>query len=181
MDVPMSATTRPPVRQLPPGRTARGRDRLRGLVTRRRVVSSLALSIAAALLVVGLQESQDGGVELRRSRPAAVLRVFPSEEAASLRQEPIGAQLADDFTGELEVDGRPIPLDQLERPEPISTDNAPAARGLAGLNQVSFTPGRGKDIEMLAPGSHTARLLFWRKVGETKANSVPYVWTFTAS
>ncbi len=178
----MSTSTRPPVRQLPPSRRRPGRrKRLRGLVTTRRVVSSLALAVAAALLVIGFQESQDGGVDVRQSRPAAVLRVFPSEGAASLRQEPIGAQLADDFTGELEVDGRSIPLDQLERPEPISADNAPAVRGLAGLNQVSFTPGRGKDIEMLTPGSHTARLLFWRKVGETKANSVPYVWTFTAS
>ncbi len=181
MGFPMTTSTRPPVRELPPGSRARRRDRLRGLVTRRRVVSSLALAIAAALLVVGLQESQDGGVELRRSRPAAVLRVFPGEDSASLRQEPIGAQLNDDFTGEIEVDGRAIPLDQLERPAPISADNAPAARGLTALNQVSFTPGPGKDIEMLAPGRHTARLLFWRKVGETRAQAAPYVWSFTAS
>ena len=177
----MSTTTRPHVRPLPPGPPARRRDRLRGLVTRRRVVSSLALACAFALLVVGLQESQDGGVELRQSRPAGVLRVFPTEGASSLRQEPIGAQLADELTGELEVDGRPIPLDQLERPEPIAADSSPAARGLAGLNVVSFTPGRGKDIETLEPGSHTARLLFWRKVGETRAEAAAYTWTFTAS
>lgn len=178
----MSTSTRPSVRQLPPGRRSRRRDRLHGLVTRRRVVSSLALAVAATLLVIGLQESQDGGVELRLSRPAAVLRVFPSEDAASLRQEPIGAQLADDFTGELEIDGRPIPLDQLERPEvAVAGDNAPAARGLSGLNQVSFTPGPGKDIVTLAPGSHTARLLFWRKIGETSAQAAPYSWGFTAS
>jgi len=151
------------------------------LFTRRRVVSSLALAIAFALMVLGFQESQDGGVEQRASRPASVKRVFPSEGASSLRQEPIGAQLGDDFTGELEVDGRPIPLDQLELPSPISADNAPAARGLTGLNQVSFTPGPGKEIETLEPGSHTVRLLFWRKVGETREQAVPYSWTFSAS
>ncbi|CAA9238284.1 MAG: hypothetical protein AVDCRST_MAG76-1622 [uncultured Acidimicrobiales bacterium] len=177
----MSTSTRPPVGQLPPGRPSRGRERLRGLITRRRVVSSLALAIAAALLVIGFQESQDGGVELRQSRPASIIRVFPTEGSSSLRQEPIGAQLADEFTGELEVDGRAIPLDQLEKPPAAAGDNAPAARGLTGLNQVSFTPGPGKDIESLAPGGHTARLLFWRKVGETRAQAVPYTWSFTAS
>lgn len=177
----MSTTARPPARQMPPGEPSRGRSRLRGLVTRRRAVSSVALAIAAALLVVGFQESKEPGVELRQSRPAPVLRVFPVEGAASLRQEPIGGQLDDDFTGELEVDGRPIPLDQLERPEPIQGDNAPAVRGLSGLNQVSFTPGAGKDITSLAPGTHTARLLFWRKVGETSEQAQAYSWSFTAS
>ena len=177
----MSTSTRPPVGQLPPGPPARRRDRLQGLVTRRRVVSSLALAVAAALLVVGLQESQDGGVELRRSRPASVLRVFPTEGSSSLRQEPIGAQLADEYTGELEVDGRPIPLDQLQRPEPSAGDNAPAARGLTGLNQVSFTPGPGKDIVSLEPGRHTARILFWRRADQTRAQAAAYPWEFTAS
>ncbi len=177
----MSTTTRPPNRHLPPAPPARRRDRLQGLVTRRRVVSSVALAVAAALLVIGFQESQDGGVQLQRSRPTAVLRVFPSEGSASLRQEPIGAQLADEYTGELEVDGRPIPLDQLERPEPAAGDNAPAARGLAGLNQVSFTPGPGKDIVSLEPGRHTARILFWRRADQTRDQAAAYPWEFTAS
>ncbi len=177
----MSTTTRPPVRQLPPGVAVRRRDRLRGLVTRRRVISSLALAFAAGLLVLGLQESQDPSTQPRQSRPAPVLRVFPVEGAASLRQEPIGAQLGDDYTGEIEVDGQPIPVDQLERPEPIQGDSSPAARGLSGLNQVSFTPGPDRAIESLAPGAHTVRILFWLKVGETRDQAQAYSWGFTAS
>ncbi len=110
-----------------------------------------------------------------------MLRVFPSEGSSSLRQEPIGAQLADEYTGELEVDGRPIPLDQLERPESAAGDNAPAARGLTGLNQVSFTPGPGKDIVSLEPGRHTARILFWRRADQTRDQAAAYPWEFTAS
>ncbi len=178
----MSTSTRPPVRQLPPARRRPSRrDRLRGLVTRRRVVSSLALSFAAALLVIGFQESQDGGVAARQSRPAAVLSVFPTEGAASLRQEPIGARLADEFTGEIEIDGRAIPVDQTVRPVVATGDNAPAARGLSGLNQVSFTPGPGQDIVSLSPGTHSARILFWRTAGETREQAAAYSWTFTAS
>jgi hypothetical protein len=179
----MTTSSRPQVRELPPERRRPGRrDRLRGLVTRRRVVSSLALSVAAALLVIGLQESQDGGTAAFQSRPAAVLSVFPAERAASLRQEPIGARLADEFTGELEVDGRPIPVDQTERPPVVTPgESAAAPRGLAGLNQVSFTPGPGKEITSLDPGPHTARVLYWRKIGETREQAAVYAWTFNAS
>ena len=178
----MSTSARPPVRQLPPSRRRPGRrERLQGLVTLRRAVSSVALAVAAGLLVVGLQESQDGGVDVRQSRPAAVLRVFPTEGAASLRQEPIGAQLAEGLTGEIEVDGRPIPADQTERPAPITGTNASAPRGLSGLNQVSFTPGPGKDIVSLSPGSHTARILYWNQIGESRAQAQAYTWSFKAS
>ena len=176
----MSTTTRPPVRQLPPAKRGR-RSRLEGLVTTRRVVSSVALAVAASLLVIGFQESQDGGIDVRQSRPAAVLRVFPTEGAASLRQEPIGAQLADEYTGEVEIDGRPIPADQTERPVVGTGPNSPAARGLSGLNQVSFTPGPGRDIVSLSPGTHTARILYWKKVGETREQALLYSWSFTAS
>ena len=175
----MSTTTRP--RQLEPVGGPTGRSRLRGLVTTRRVVSSLALAVATALLVVGFQESKDGGGDLRQSRPAGVLRVFPAEGAASLRQEPIGAQLADELTGEIELDGRPIPADQTERPVVATGENTPAARGLTGLNQVSFTPGPGKDIVSLSPGAHVARILFWNKASETREQALAYSWSFTAS
>ena len=175
----MSTTSRPAVRELPPSH--RRPSRLQGLVTRRRVVSSLALSVAAALLVIGFQESQDGGPEVRLTRPTPVLRVFPTEGATSLRQEPIGAQLADEYTGEIEVDGRPIPVDQTERPVVATGDDTAAPRGLSGLNQVSFTPGPGKDITSLRPGAHTARLLYWRKIGETRSQALAYSWTFTAT
>jgi len=177
----MSTTTRIPVRPSPPPDRPSRRGRIRGLVTTRRVVSSLVLAIAAALLVIGLQESQDGGSAVRQSRPAAVLRVFPAEGAAALRQEPIGAQLADDFTGELEVDNQPIPLDQTDRPVPVSSDNSPAPRGLSGLNQVSFKPDAGKVISSLSPGGHVARLLYWNKIGETRDQALVYSWSFTAS
>jgi len=175
----MSTTTRPPVRELPPSR--RRPSRFHGLVTRRRVVSSLALAGASALLVLGFQESQDGGVDVRQSRPAAVLRVFPTEGAAALRQEPIGAQLADELTGEIEVDGRAIPVDQTERPVVSTGANTPAARGLSGLNQVSFTPGPGKDITSLSPGDHVVRILYWRTAGETRDQAAAYSWSFTAT
>jgi hypothetical protein len=175
----MSTTTSP--RPLGPGEQPGRRHRLQGLVTTRKVVSSLALAVAAALLVVGLQESHDGGTSVPQSRPSGVIRVFPTEGAASLRQEPIGAQLADELTGEIELDGRAIPVDQTERPVVASGQNAPAARGLSGLNQVSFTPGPGKDVVSLSPGAHTVRILYWNQASETREQALVYTWSFNAS
>ena len=156
-------------------------SRLRGLFTTRRVVSSLALAIATGLLVIGFQGARDEQTSVRLARPAPVMLVFPAEGASSLRQEPIGAQLADDFTGELAVDGDPIPLDQTQRPGTIGKDNTPAAAGLAGLNQYSFTPGAGKEIERLAPGPHHATIYYWLRVGGSREAAESYSWTFSAS
>ena len=174
----MGTTTRSNVRELPSA--GRRSSRLAGLFTKRRVVSSLLLAVATALLIAGLWESEDGATIVQR-RPAVVLDVFPAEGAAALRQEPIGARLADEYTGEVEVDGRSIPVDQMERPPVAAGQNAPAPKGLSGLNQVSFTPGAGKEIESLRPGAHTARILYWKKVGGTREQAAAYSWSFTAS
>ena len=60
-------------------------------------------------------------------------------------------------------------------------DNTPAARGLSGLNQVSFTPGPDKEIETLNPGPHVVRIFYWKKLGETRDQAATYSWSFTAS
>lgn len=156
-------------------------SRVRGLVTTRRVVSSVALAVATGLLVIGFQGARDQTATVQAVRPAAVLLVFPAEGASSLRQEPIGAQLADEFTGELAVDGAPIPLDQTQRPGSIGKDNTPAAAGLAGLNQYSFAPGAGKEIERLAPGPHRATIYYWDRVTGSRETAMAYDWTFTAA
>lgn len=89
--------------------------------------------------------------------------------------------MADEFTAELEVDGRPIPLDQTLRPVISAGDNTPAPKGLTGLNEFSFTPGAGKDISSLSPGTHTVRVRYWLSVSETIDQAMAYSWTFTAS
>lgn len=120
--------------------TASRRPGLRELMPPHRIVISLILAVAVGLLWLGFTESRDGGTVVRPTRPAVVTRVFPVEHGLGLRQEPIGFELAVGYTGELQVDGRDIPLDQLVRPQPPApNDNAPANRGLAGLNQFSFS------------------------------------------
>jgi len=147
----------------------------------RRVIISLLLAVAGGCLVIAFQESADPRTEVS-VRPAGVIEVFPSEGARVLRQERVGAQLADGLTGELEIDGVSIPLDQLLRPQdPIGSDAGPAAKGLAGLNEVSFTPGPGKEIERFRPGDHTARILFWDRLTSSRERAEAYSWRFAVT
>lgn len=154
----------------------------RRAVTPWRIAVSLLLALAAAFIVIAFQQSADPRAEVR-IRPAAVVQVFPQEGARVLRQERIGAQLADGYTGELEIDGVSIPLDQLVRPQdPIAADAAtPAAKGLAGLNEVSFTPGDGKEIERLGSGDHLAEIIFWNRATSSREAADRYTWRFSVS
>ena len=171
-----TTTTRSPVRELPPSR--RRPSRLVGLFTKRRVVSSLLLAVATALLLAGLWESEDQGTVTVQRRPAAVTAVFPGEGTVAPPQQSVGAALSPGLTGELEIDRRPIPADQTERPRAATGQNDPAQIGLAGLNQVSFTPGKGKEIEALEPGDHRARIFYW-PIGETRQQAKSYEWDFS--
>ena len=73
--------------------------------------------------------------------------------------------LKDSFTGVLFIDGNRLPEDQ--------TKIVPA------LGQVSFRPGPEKDIRALAPGHHSATILYWpQDKDESLAKS--YTWQFTA-
>jgi hypothetical protein len=158
------------------------RGRLASLFTLWRLVVSLLLAIAGGCLVIAFQEAADPQPEVNL-RPAAVVSVFPAEGARVLRQERIGAQLADGFTGELEIDGVAMPLDQLARPQdPIGSDaGVPAAKGLAGLNEVFFVPGTGKEIERLRPGDHRATILFWDRATSSRERAETYSWDFAVS
>ena len=155
-----------------------------GLVNRRRIVISLLLALALGMLLLGFWGSRDAEIPLKL-RPVEIVRVFPAEgDPLRLRQEPVGFQLAEDYTGELRIDGVDIPLDQLQSPDRIPAgggDNRPAPAGLSGLNEFSFRPGAGTDIERLAPGDHTATALYWRRGIETRDQARAYTWKFTAS
>lgn len=154
--------------------------RIRAMFVPRRMLLSLALSAGIAMVVVGFLEAADPPVP--QARPVEIVRVFPGEnDPIGLLQQPIGYQLADDFTGELRVDDRDIPLDQLVRSDAVATDQSKAAAGLAGLGEVKFTPGPGKEIVRLSPGTHTATALYWKKVGETRESARYYRWTFKAT
>lgn len=133
----------------------------RQLITPYRVIVSVLLASAAAMLYVGFVSSVDRTPEdtLRDQR---VVTVEPAADGSALRQSRIFVQLADNYTGVLVIDGREIPEDQLDRRE--------------GLNTVGFTPGPGLEIDELNPGERCAVVVYWPASSTREASSTSYRW-----
>jgi hypothetical protein len=135
------------------------------LFTVRRLVLSLVVVGALALIAVGLSTTKEpeNTVDIAG---AVVKQVFPPNGNLDLRQAVIGFQLDQFHAGRLIVDDTPIPDDQV--------------RVQAVLNIYRYQPGPGTETGALAPGMHTATVVFWeRSKGETDA-AQRYTWRFTA-
>ena len=132
------------------------------LITLRRVVLSLIVVGALALIAIGfsLTKEPDPTVQITDS---AVRQVFPPGGELDLRQSDIGFQLDPQYDGRLKVDGLDIPDDQV--------------RFQIGVNLWLFRPGPGTETGALRPGRHTATAVFWKK-GKTEASGRTYSWSF---
>ncbi|HUS61366.1 MAG TPA: hypothetical protein VMY34_04155, partial [Acidimicrobiales bacterium] len=101
--------------------------------------------------------------ETQPEPPDAVKRVFPVPNDLQLRQEAIGYELEDGFTGALRIDATEIPDDQLDR--------------IGGINRISYVASEGKETGRLAPGRHCAVALYW-DVDDGREKSSTYRWCF---
>jgi hypothetical protein len=91
-----------------------------------------------------------------------VIRLSPCPNDTELRQGLIGADLLAGYQGELLVDNVQIPAEELRT---------------GGPNQIYFQPGPGTITGALAPGRHTATLIFWSST-KTKAEGDQQSWPF---
>ena len=133
----------------------------RRLVTVPRVVMSLLLAVAAAGMYVAFTLHEE--TPSSQTRPGAVRVVSPAPGSLEVRQTTVFYELASAYDGTLRISGVEVPEDQLDVIE--------------GLNRISFTPGAGKEIESLEPGSQVVTAIFWpRAVGRRAA--VTYTWRF---
>lgn len=130
---------------------------------RRLIVGLLLLAALGAFAVAGRNGTTDPEPFLSGD---AVEAVIPANGSPSvLRQAEIGIDLATGWTGELTINGTPIPDDQLRRNDP--------------LNQLFFTPGPGTDIERLDAGLVIVSASIWRYVdGETREDARQVSWSF---
>jgi hypothetical protein len=127
----------------------------------RRLVISLLLACAGAGFLYAFTRPTDN--QQPALKDAAVRHVEPAPGDQVQRQSEILADLEADYTGELLLDGHPIPKDQLDR--------------IGGLNRVSFSPGEGKDLKELTPGRHCATVELWQ-VTVRDAPHRKYRWCF---
>ena len=140
------------------GQADRRRRRLRGLVT----VGLVA--VALFLLVWGLASKRE---ELPPVRRAGLVRWSPAEGSVAVRQGAIDVELGFGYDGELSINNRPIPDDQVDR--------------IAGINRLSFTPGPGKEYESLPEGRNCVSITFWTTAAGRESASRPFSWCFTAA
>jgi hypothetical protein len=130
----------------------------------RRIVIGLALVVAVGMFWLA---GKNGDNELKPTvNEAAVEALIPGDGSPSvLRQAEIGIDLKDGWTGELTINGRFIPDDQIRRND--------------ALNQLFFTPGPGKEIETLPAGHVIVSASVWRPIdGETREDGRLVVWRF---
>jgi hypothetical protein len=97
-----------------------------------------------------------------QSTPNAVLRTFPPAGDLDLRQVMVGVLLAPGYTGDLYVDGRKVPEDELKR--------------VPALYQITLQPRPGGEFA-LGPGHHCASVRYWRIAQPDDVREAP-PWCF---
>jgi len=120
---------------------------------------ALGVAVALGLAVAGVLSTDSGQVTL----PSAVERIVPVAGSLITPQGDVGADLADDLTGLLIIDGDEVPLDQLTRVEP--------------LGQVFFSPGPGQYLRAFEPGTHSVTVVYWERT-KTQADASSFTWQF---
>jgi len=139
--------------------TAR-QPRVRDIITPRRLVTTALVLLAAVLAVVGLQSVRDQ--RITTCGGGVVSKLFPCPGDTDLRQGRIGVSLADGYTADLYVDGTQIPKDQ------ITVEGS----------DFYFVPGPGTETGALAPGRHTARVVYYRNLADPSTGA-EFSWSFS--
>ena len=125
--------------------------------------------IGVNVLIWAGRSQVNGPANVQRNPEIALLE--PNESDQLLPQGEVGVQLKRaDLKGQITIDGRVIPQDQIT--------------GDPNLGQVFFDPGPGKDIREFSKGGHTAVIEWWPRTISTaeearaKGQFRSYTWSF---
>ena len=127
----------------------------------RRIIISVLLAFAVGLLIYAVNLHHDPAPPIFTNE--AVEATYPNAGDLDLRQARIGIDLKSGYTAELELDGTPIPKDQVEV--------------VVGLDQYFYQPGPGTATGALSPGRHCATANITKVVDPTNPQS-KYTWCF---
>lgn len=120
------------------------------------------LVLIAGIAIYGI--SKVSGRSSSRSTSSAIERVLPTEDDKILQQDPVGVDLAAGYDAELELNGIPIPDDELNR--------------TPQLDLIEFIPGPGKAVEQYQPGRNCALVTYWPLAAGREQYST-FSWCFT--
>jgi hypothetical protein len=135
-----------------------------------KLVVALAVGLAAYLLITAFTGAQIGTTA---SYPNGLESVTPLPGAVAVPgQSAISVDLAFDQEGVILINGREIPLDQMQPSEP--------ATGV-----ITFLPGSAdgedKDFTRLPGGVVNLETIFWPRIGSREADGQSYRWSITVN
>lgn len=127
-------------------------------------IVGLVVIVVLNLAFIALDESDTS--PNGRTLPSAIDGLTPAPGELVRLQDTIGADLRDDLTGVLLLDGQEIPEDQLARVVPLA--------------QVTFRPGPDQDLQRFEPGVHNLTVRYWPQGKARPAKPNSYSWSFRA-
>jgi hypothetical protein len=145
--------------------------------TRFRIVAGVILALVVVLGVVAYQmasDSSDDPVASSGGTREFVEQLIPPGDSQVLQQGTVGIDLVTGWTGELSVDGVPIPSSDLD----TGQDAAPGDTVSSGLERITFTPGPGKVMETLPLGPVCAQAVVWDRAAGRDNSQRTVSWCF---
>lgn len=134
---------------------------------RRTAIILVGVVVAINMLVIGGFATRN--TTATSDLPAAIEELFPPQDQVVRAQEQIGVRVDPEWTGELKLDGVPLPIDEYEQ------------QGIE-VGYVFWKPGVGNVFAELEPGSHTLELHYWPKEeGPGGTNDSTFSWTFKSA
>lgn len=122
------------------------------------------LATAAAVFAVAVLVYQ--GNPRSTDLPVAIQAIAPEAGSNVLSQTDVSVDLAVGYTAELEINGFPIPEEQLFR--------------IDALNQLRYEPREGKIVPRLRADQNCVEVIYWL-IAQGPADSASYTWCFDAS
>jgi hypothetical protein len=110
-------------------------------------IVAIGVLIGINVVIWGGRSQVNGAAQ--KQRPVEIQQLFPNESDLLLPQGDVGADLRDEFTGQITIDGRVIPSDQTTAGD--------------ALGVVIFEPGPGKEFREFSKGAHSATIEWWPK------------------
>jgi len=139
-------------------------SRVLAVVTPRRLITLAVLLLAALVVVIGFQRTvtaNGGRSESCKVVGTPIEQLSPCPGDSDPNQLRVGVDLDPGWQVDLYLDGTPIPKDQLQ---------------IEGT-EYSFEPGPGTATGALAPGIHTAKVVYYQNLAEEASGQV-YSWSF---
>jgi len=126
------------------------------------IIGALALAAAlfgtAVVVYLGNPRTTD--------LPVAIQEVSPVAQSTALLQSDVVVDLAAGYTAEIDINGVPIPEDEITE--------------VLALNQLRFSPGAGQTLERLFTEQNCVRVNYWLIV-QGPQSAQTYTWCFDAN